>query len=73
MSEKCANGHCTKVITAECDIQHLQDDIDDIKGTQLRIIDKTDDNLKWLIGLAIGVGIEFVGMVLVIFLNIKGG
>lgn len=70
MPEKC-NNHCTKVVTAECDIQHMQEDIAEIKGTQGRIFDKIEGNFKWLLGLATGVALEFVGMIVMIVLTLK--
>ncbi len=73
MPEKC-NNHCTKVVTAECDIQHLQDDVTEIKGVQARIFDKMEENFKWLLASAIGVFVEFIAIAVYMFLTlIQGG
>lgn len=70
MLEKC-NIPCTNVVTAECDIQHIQEDITEIKSAQGRIFDKIEGNFKWLLGLATGIALEFVGMIVMIVLTLK--
>ena len=72
MTEKC-NNHCVKVITVETDIKHLKEDVTEIKGTQVRIFDKIEGNFRWLLGLATMVGLEFIGMIIMIILTIKSG
>jgi len=67
------NNSCDKIITATCDIEHLQIENDQLKSDLRRLFDKLDETTKWMIGLFIGMGIETVAIFAMIIANLYTG
>ncbi len=62
--------NCKEIITAICDIEHLQDENDQLKNDMRRLFDKLDATTKWMIGLFIGMGIQTVAIFAMIIVTL---
>lgn len=67
--------NCKEIITAACDIEHLQGENDQLRNDMRRLFDKLDATTKWLILLFVGMGIETVAIfaMIVVTLYTKTG
>ena len=61
---------CKEIIQARCDVDHLQDDQDQLKADMRRLFDKLDSYMKWMIGLFVGIGLESVAIIIMIILTL---
>lgn len=61
---------CKEIIQARCDVDHLQDDQDQLKADMRRLFDKLDSYMKWMIGLFVGIGLESVAIIIMIVLTL---